>query len=477
MTQSVIGSSAALRYLKNYKTHVDYWHEVNPAFQVAYVDKPEHVPYILEYAAALPKTMIVARIWHPLDGGFHLAPTGKNPDGTPDTRRMVSTPFEYLQAYGDLGKVENIILNVMNEPNANGSPDEMMRLVNWFIDYIPMAASIGCKSVLYNWADRNPKIINGLMDGQFNNSLRLMAAHPELFFMGMHFYGPDEIVSHLDSYAARCQDLKIIPPVVIGTEFGIDSIGDGSPQRGYKTWANYKDIYGGWLVTQVKPPEDATKSSLWKHIKNGTLGGLCVFGEAHPGFPDFDFEETEENGAKNIIKKAALAGEIPSYYEVVKPSPPPIPSPPPPPALPPFTPGERYQITTPQDYVNIRMEASLNGAKVGDVPNKSIVTLFEEKLIGGDYWRKLAFGNLTGWVSMQKGAVQFAPYLPSPSMVNVSIDLLQNIANGLKNQAEQTKALANQLLTAGNQMLAASNSMSADYVVIKGILDKISTGV
>lgn len=320
MAQSIIGSNAAIRYLKNYQAHVDYWHEVNPAFQVAFVDKPEHITYIREYAAALSQSMIVARIWHPLDGGFHLAPTGVG-----DTRHYVSSPSEYLNAYGDLGKMSNIILNVMNEPNANGTPDEMLRLVTWFIDYIPLAAAKGCKSVLFNWADQNPKIINGMMDSQFDNVLRLMAAHPNLFYMGMHFYGPDEITSHLESYVKRCEFLGIKPPKVIGTEFGIDST--GGTQRGYKTWANYKDIYGGWLVTQVKP-ETATLS---KHIASGVLAGLTIFGEAHSGFTDFDIED--DTSVKATLKKSVLAGEISVPTITPNPIPTPVPTPPPPPVV------------------------------------------------------------------------------------------------------------------------------------------------
>lgn len=42
--QSIIGSNAALRYLKAYDAHISYWHEVNPAYQVAYIDDPLHIP-------------------------------------------------------------------------------------------------------------------------------------------------------------------------------------------------------------------------------------------------------------------------------------------------------------------------------------------------------------------------------------------------------------------------------------------------
>lgn len=451
MAKSIIGSNAALRYLKAYDKHITYWEEVNPAYQLAFVDKPEHVPYIREYAAALPNTMIVARIHHKLDGGLHLAPTGTNPDGTPDTRHSVSSPSEYLAAYGDLGMMDNIILNVMNEPNANGTPDEMMRLVTWFVDYIPLAASLKCKSVLFNWADKNPRIVDGMFDPQFDNVLRLMAAHPDLFFMGMHFYGPDAIHETLDAYVARCTFLGIKPSIVLGTEFGIDSI--GGTNRGYKTWPNYKDIYGQWMGVQVKPPANPTFPTLSRHIASGVLGGLMIFQEGNSGGQDdFDFENNK--GVKDEIKRAALAGEI-SVPDVPPPSPPPLPPPllPPPYKPEPIIVGARYQVTTPLDHINIHLTPAVDGVAVGQLPNQSVITALEETLVGGDYWRKVTFGALTGWISMQKGAVKFAPYLgDGPSTVVVSIDLLKDVYNSLGNLQAQ---------------------VAADRAMVKAILDKV----
>jgi len=414
MTQSIIGSNAALRYLKAYDAHVSYWREVNPAFQLAFVDKPEHTIYIEQYAQALPDSMIVARIYHPLDGGFHLAPTGTNPDGTPDTRHYVSSPAEYLSAYGWLGRKRNIILNVMNEPQSDASPDVMLRLVSWFIDYIPMAATSETKSVLFNWADRNPQIINGMMDSQFNNVLRLMAVHPNLFFMGMHFYGPDELTSHLDSYVARCKFLGVKPPRVIGTEFGIDST--GGIERGYKSRLNYKDIYAQWQETVIK-------GSLKPHIDSGVLAGLCVFQEGNSGgFEDFDFEN--DSAYKAEIKRAARADEL-------SPSPPPITVPV---YIPdPFTPNTMYKITMPADFVNVRATPSTLASKLGEVPNGAVILVMDETLLSDEYWRHINYNGLVGYISMQGGNVhlQYAPD-NSPSTITIPIDLLVSIQTSLK---------------------------------------------
>lgn len=331
MNKSIIGANVALRYLKNYQAHVDYWHEVNPAYQVAFIDKPEHVPYLLDYAAALPQSMIVARIYHPLDGGFHLAPTGAG-----DTRHYVSSPSEYHSAYGWLGQKENIILNIFNEPKADDSPENLMRLSSWMLDYIPIAAASKTKSVLFNWADRNPRIIDGMFDPLWDNCLRMMAAHPDLFYMGCHLYGPDEITSHLDSYVKRCQFLGIKPPKVIASEFGLDST--GGIERGYKSRSNYRDIYAQWQETVVK-------GSLKPYIDSGILAGLCVFQEGNSGgFDDFDFEI--DSAYKTEIKRAALAGEI--SVPAITPSP--VPSPAPAPIV---VPSPSDPIVSPSPFIEI----------------------------------------------------------------------------------------------------------------------------
>jgi len=86
----------------------------------------------------------------------------------------------------------------------------------------------------------------------------------------------------------------------------------------------------------------------------------------------------------------------------------------------PFMPGDRYVITTPGDFINVRETPSMIANKLGEIPNKSVVTIFEETLLGGEYWRKVHFGEFIGWISLQKGTVQFAPYLPPGEMMMIS---------------------------------------------------------
>ncbi len=295
MTQSILGANAAIRYLKAYQAHVDYWKQLNPAFQLAYIDNPEHTVYIEQYSQALPNSMIVARIYHPLDGGFHLAPTG-----TGDTRHYVSSPTEYLSAYGWLGRKKNIILNVMNEPSGFESDANLTRLVQWMLEFIPMAAQSETKCVLFNWAARNPAVAAGLWDGRYNDVLKLMAQYPDLFYMGLHIYGPNNLTGVLDAYVKQCSLLHINPPKVIASEFGIDSI--GGTQRGYKTWPEYKDTYAQWQETQIK-------GILAPFIRSGVLVGLTTFQEGDSGgWADFDTEN--DSAYKAEIKRAIFAGEL-----------------------------------------------------------------------------------------------------------------------------------------------------------------------
>ena len=292
--KTIIGANAAIRYLKAFDAHINFWREVNPAVSLAYVDKPEHVGWIHEYAAALPNTLIVARVGHPLDGAFHLAPTAPG-----DTRHYIASPIDYHNQYGDLGRVSNVALSILNEPNGYAPPAETMRLVAWLTEYIGLAIASKTKSVLFNWADKHPKIVAGMWTSEYDGVLKLMSAHPELFYMGLHTYGPDEIVSVINGYLERCKFLNITPCKVIFSEWGIDST--GGVERGYKDYANYKNIYAQWQIIQVK-------NALAAYIKSGILVGMCIFQEGNSGgWESFDIET--DAACKAEIKRAALAGE------------------------------------------------------------------------------------------------------------------------------------------------------------------------
>lgn len=295
MSLSIIGPNTPIRYLKAYQAHVDYWREVNPAYALAMVDKPDHAVYIQQYAEAMPNTMVVARIHHDIDGGFHTKPTGPN-----DTRYYIADPTAYHQAYGWLGQVKNIILNIMNEPDGFSDDDTINRLVHWMVSYIGVATREKTKSLLFNWGDRQPRIIDGLMDGRFDIVLQLMSTHPELFYMGFHLYGPDVITEHLESYVKRCEKLGITPLRVIASEFGFDKT--NGQQNGYRSRGYSGGMYAAWQIEQVQ-------HDLAPYIKSGVLVGLNVFQDGNSGGWDaFDVENNKDY--KDEIKRAALAGEL-----------------------------------------------------------------------------------------------------------------------------------------------------------------------
>lgn len=390
MEQCIIGPNAALRYLKAYYAHIGYWQDVNPAYALAYVDKDEHIPYILEYAAALPQTRIVARIQHPLDGGFHLKPTGKD-----DHREYTASPKDYHDKYGALGRIDNIILNVFNEPNGFASEAELKTLNRWFVDYIKYATISKTKSVLFNWADRNPRMINGMMDGVYDDSLKLMAEHPNLFYMGMHFYGPDEVVAHLDAYVERCKFLEITPPKVIGTEFGLDKT--NGKESGYKSRPEYRDgdKFARWEIEQVE-------GDLQPHIQSGVLVALLNFQEGNSGgWENFDTEN--DKAYKDEIKSAEKAGKLTARKITTRPFLKPVPKP------------EKarlpLRIYVQNTSINVRSGPGTEYQDCGDLVKDQPAVIFEptQMATDGTKWSwveylsvsEKALGmKLGGWISM-----------------------------------------------------------------------------
>ena len=404
MTQSIIGPNAALRYLKAYHAHVDYWHEVNPAYLLAYVDKAEHIPYIQDYAASFSNSMVVARIHHDIDGGFHTKPTGPN-----DNRHYVSSPEEYHNAYGFLGRIPNVILNIMNEPDGYADDATIDRLIAWMLDYIPLAVASKTKSVLFNWGDRQPRIFGGMMDARFGGILKLAAIYPELFYIGMHTYGPDDITEHLESYVQLCKSLNIKPLRVIATEFGFDKTNGNA--SGYRSRGYSGGAYAAWQISQVQ-------HDLSPYIKSGVLVGLNVFQEGNSGgWDSFDIEN--DKAYKDEIKRASLAGELE-----------PLPTKPPPPLnkpeyMPaPFSVGHKYILQSEGGArTNVRRSPQVAADNViTAIDDKTVVTLYEETIVGVDYWRRLSTDTIAdGWISLRGGAVAFTPYLgevtPPPPVV------------------------------------------------------------
>jgi len=360
--QSIIGPNSALRYLKSYNAHADYWHEVNPAYLLAYVDKKEHTSYIQDYAASFPDSMVVARIHHALDGGFHLKPTGPN-----DNRHYVASPEDYIKDYGFLGHISNVILNVFNEPDGFADDATIDRLISWFLEYIPLAVNSKTKSLLFNWGDRQPRIFGDMMDARYGGILKLAALYPELFYMGMHLYGPDDITQHLESYVKLCETLEIKPLRVIASEFGFDKTNGAA--SGYKSRGVGGGEYAAWQISQVQ-------HDLSPYIKSGVLVGLNVFQEGNSGgWAAFDYEN--DDAYKKELKRAAQAGELDMLARDIQ-----------------F--GKLYRLNAPGKIVTAYVAPSIGDRRLGTIPDNAIVEVVDRLMVDGETWLKVKYRAFSG---------------------------------------------------------------------------------
>lgn len=383
--KSIIGPNAALRYLKAYDAHVSYWHEVNPAYLLGYVDQKEHAKYVQEYAAAFPDSMVVARIQHPLDGGFHLTPDDLHGP-------YVASPQDYHTDYGWLGQIENVILNVMNEPDGKADDDTINRLVRWMHDWITIASAAKTKSVLFNWGIGQPRLIDGMMDSRFGDVLKLAAVHPELFYMGMHFYAPASLTESIQGYIDLCTHIGIKPLHVIGTEWGDDN-GIGG------------DAEAMWEIATVQ-------DELAPYIKSGVLVGLNRFQEGNSGgWEKYDYEN--DRPYKDEIKLAAQSGELaPMIVTSTAPS---------------YTPsafvaGSKYTL---QSKGNERTTVHSSPLVAVDnnlkwIEDKTVVKAIEVRQVAYDYWYRFSCDDpliADGWVSGRGGDLTWTPFIEQPAPV------------------------------------------------------------
>lgn len=367
MNQSAIGPNTALRYLKAYQAHLDYWHEVNPAVLLGYVDKKDHAPYIQEYAAEFPDSLVVARIQHPLDGGFHLPPDDKHGP-------YVASPQDYHGDYGWLGQIGNVALNVFNEPDGFADEATIYRLVNWFLEYIPIAAQNKTKSVLFNFGKGQPRLINNRLDAIYGRVFQLAAEHPELFYIGMHFYGPEDITKSIKGYVDLCALLGIKPLRVIGTEFGNDNRVGGNTEA-------------AWEIEQVN-------NELKPFIESGLLIGLTRFQDGNSGGWD-GYGIEDDKPYKDEIKRAAQAGEldmkpttevITTLPVVVSPVP-----------VRDIVLGEIYRLNMPGKIVTAYPEKSSTLKPLGTIPDNAVVEAGLSATVDYETWLQVKYTSFSGY--------------------------------------------------------------------------------
>ncbi len=281
--QSLFGSNVDLPYVRDYGRFLEYHNALDPAVMTLIVDNglPDSIEKLKAAARDLPNATIIARVWHELDGGFHLPPQAAN-----DNRPEVASAEDYIDTFKDLGQ-GNLILSVLNEPTAFDNLNNQVKLVNWCVRAIKRADETGVRICLPNWGDRNPFVFNGMWspdrrklgaaapDDLYEPILRAIteAKHPELFSIGLHLYGPDGYIDTLAGLVGSCAALGIRCPDVYISEWGLDTAFQGDPLDGYMGRMP-GDTYARWHAAQLDGP-------LRPFVEAKIVKGFTIFGYGH----------------------------------------------------------------------------------------------------------------------------------------------------------------------------------------------------
>ncbi len=295
MTQA-IGWNVHLRYLGNPGKWIDRVRQFNPSTLVVMVDDPkrpeqeDQTKYIVEVAQELPETLIVARVKHDHDGGFHSKPQGH-------PAHYIASPDDFLNKWGHLGR-GNMTLYALNEPNDgiddNGLIDleAVDRLNTWYVEVLDKAAERAVSVTGPNFGKGIPFTKNGEWHPAFDPILYSLSKHRGLHLAGLHEYGPEDEPFHLGRYKAmlrRCKTLKIPAPRIIFTEWGVDKADTGDQTiNGYKSRKWSGTYYVNWLTEK--------QGRIYKaDIEAGIIVGFDVFsmGASSPDWGPFNVEEDE----------------------------------------------------------------------------------------------------------------------------------------------------------------------------------------
>lgn len=281
MTQSLFGSNVDLPYVRDYGRFLEYHRQLDPAAMTLIVDKPDQTEKLKAAAHDLPNATVIARVWHPDDGGFFLPPSGPG-----DTRPEISGAEAYVDAYADLGQ-GNMILSLLNEPSAFNALNSQVKLVSWCVRAMQHAATLPKppRLCLPNWADRNPFVKGGQWapapdfadapDELYDPLLMEAAKHPERVSIGLHLYGPDAYSDTLAGLVGRCSILGIRCPDVYISEWGLDTEFPGDVKNGYKTRMPGEN-FANWHWVQI-----TVGTPLRSYVEAGIVKGVTTFGYGH----------------------------------------------------------------------------------------------------------------------------------------------------------------------------------------------------
>jgi Bacterial SH3 domain len=402
VTSRILGLNLSLDHTLDAATRDSFTRAMNAAYAVVMVNSPNDVPKIVQYQAEHPYTTVIGRVYYEQDGGMHMPPQAPADEG----KLYTVSPVDWMNVVQALGHGKGWVY-LANEPDGDTSDeDTLTRLVDWTEEWMRLAIERKVKTVLFNFGDRHPKIINGQWEARYHEILRLIAAYPELFMIGLHSYGPDPLTEHLEALVQTCKALTIDPIKVVLSEFGVDThegSADGYQARGW-TGKYYAEWTDGAVNGELKP-----------YITAGVVVGICTFcWNANPRWKDFDVQ-TDTIWQETILDYASKG-----RFDIVTPPAPPLPA---------YTPdtvimGAQYRINTPGATRRLRKTPALSADQVGTVDDAQIVTVLERRAVGIDYWYDIRFQrgiyNLSGWVSQDGGAVRFIavtseiPILPPP---------------------------------------------------------------
>lgn len=332
MNQNPFGFNIHLRYVKDIGKLYERMDAIKPAVCVVMVDdnpppKEDQTPYIQQFAAKYPNTLIVGRVKHDHDAGYHLPPPND-----PQHRTDIASPNDFLNKWGHLGR-GNISLYALNEPLASEktSAADIEELILWCVMTIKEAVRRGISLTIGNFGMGQPALnTNGTeWDARFDPILKLCSQYRDTIFLGLHEYGPEEPFQwgRINFMLARCRTLGIEPPRVILSEFGVDATTD--KRNGYRARGWDGDYYMRRLI-------EVYNLIYMPLIAQGIIKGTTLFSYGNSGgWESFDVETDAAFFA--TLDTALKAGS----FKVVTPPPAPVPTPPP---TPPDAPMPRSEI-------------------------------------------------------------------------------------------------------------------------------------
>jgi len=418
--QSLFGSNVDLPYVKDFGRFLTYHHELDPAVMTLIVDNGTQgeIDKLKAAARDFPNATIIARVWHELDGGFHLPP-----EAAGDNRPEVASAEEYINVFKDLGQ-GNMTLSVLNEPTAFDNLINQVKLVNWCVRAIKRADETQTRICLPNWGDRNPFVLNGAWgpdrrrdgfasapDDLYYPMLLAIAEakHPELFSIGLHAYGPDGYVDTLAGLVKTCDQMGMRCPDVYLSEFGLDTEFEGDTKDGYKGRMP-GDAYARWNAAQLDGP-------LRPYVEAGIVKGITLLGYGHTErWKNYDVET--DRSFQDTMLALKKEGKLSIQAQTL------------PQSMPkPTDAGTGVKVIC-RKFRNIRSGPSTRYHDDGDLPADAICTVFMQRpypetrpdnSIVNWWWMESECGN--GWIQSTGWKWDNLPP-PAPAPVNVPVPVI-----------------------------------------------------